>query len=228
MRKTGLTEIVNEGQAEEQGGQTETMGRRHAKRDRGRAGGAGRRREAEGKAEKPPKWRAGDWRAPPARPPAVWAWSRQAPPNGVALTAPSSRAGMQSVHRPGLSVRPLPQCAPDFCFPGVACTMTPSGARCGPCPAGFTGNGSHCTDINEVRLPHRPNDIQTPTSTTPHRSHDLLFLWDCLPGGPTHFQGRTSRRPPHRRGEGTHPDHSPLHQCRPPQQLPYCNSFPRP
>ncbi|KAM9688457.1 cartilage oligomeric matrix protein [Trichechus inunguis] len=57
--------------------------------------------------------------------------------------------GMQSVHTPGLSVRPLFHCAPGFCFPGVVCTQTASGARCGPCPAGFTGNGSHCADVNE-------------------------------------------------------------------------------
>ncbi|XP_073909496.1 cartilage oligomeric matrix protein [Castor canadensis] len=57
--------------------------------------------------------------------------------------------GMQPARTPGLSVRPLPLCAPDSCFPGVACTDTAGGARCGPCPAGFTGNGSHCTDVNE-------------------------------------------------------------------------------
>ncbi|CAK6445298.1 unnamed protein product [Pipistrellus nathusii] len=57
--------------------------------------------------------------------------------------------GMQPARTPGLSVRPLPQCAPGACFPGVACTVTAGGARCGPCPAGFAGNGSHCADINE-------------------------------------------------------------------------------
>ncbi|XP_017708152.1 PREDICTED: cartilage oligomeric matrix protein [Rhinopithecus bieti] len=58
--------------------------------------------------------------------------------------------GMQQSVRTGLpSVRPLLHCAPGFCFPGVACIQTESGARCGPCPAGFTGNGSHCTDVNE-------------------------------------------------------------------------------
>ncbi|VCX30897.1 unnamed protein product, partial [Gulo gulo] len=57
--------------------------------------------------------------------------------------------GMQPARTPGLSVRPLSQCAPGFCYPGVVCTQTASGARCGPCPAGFTGNGSHCVDVNE-------------------------------------------------------------------------------
>lgn len=60
-------------------------------------------------------------------------------------------AGMQPARTPRLSVRPLSQCAPGFCFPGVACTETASGPRCGPCPAGFSGNGSHCADVNEVR-----------------------------------------------------------------------------
>lgn len=26
------------------------------------------------------------------------------------------------------------------------------GYRCGPCPPGFEGNGTHCADINEVSL----------------------------------------------------------------------------
>ena len=63
--------------------------------------------------------------------------------------SPHPPAGMQPARTPRLSVRPLSQCAPGFCFPGVACTETASGARCGPCPAGFTGNGSHCADVNE-------------------------------------------------------------------------------
>uniref|UniRef100_A0A8C0F6J2 Cartilage oligomeric matrix protein n=1 Tax=Bubo bubo TaxID=30461 RepID=A0A8C0F6J2_BUBBB len=41
------------------------------------------------------------------------------------------------------------QCLPNSCFPGVACTETGTGFRCGPCPPGYSGNGSHCTDINE-------------------------------------------------------------------------------
>ncbi|XP_019819363.2 cartilage oligomeric matrix protein [Bos indicus] len=57
--------------------------------------------------------------------------------------------GMQPARTPKLTVRPLSQCSPGFCFPGVACTETANGARCGPCPEGFTGNGSHCADVNE-------------------------------------------------------------------------------
>ncbi|XP_053321612.1 cartilage oligomeric matrix protein [Spea bombifrons] len=41
------------------------------------------------------------------------------------------------------------RCIPNPCFSGVTCTETATGFRCGPCPPGYTGNGSHCTDINE-------------------------------------------------------------------------------
>ena len=86
----------------------------------------------------------------PSPPPRLhpWAWPYPFPPHPP--------AGMQPARTHSLSVRPLSQCAPGFCFPGVACTETASGARCGPCPAGFTGNGSHCADVNEVRPPPPP------------------------------------------------------------------------
>uniref|UniRef100_A0A8C2TJQ7 Cartilage oligomeric matrix protein n=1 Tax=Coturnix japonica TaxID=93934 RepID=A0A8C2TJQ7_COTJA len=42
-----------------------------------------------------------------------------------------------------------PLCVPNPCFPGVPCTETSTGFRCGPCPPGYSGNGSQCTDINE-------------------------------------------------------------------------------
>ena len=40
----------------------------------------------------------------------------------------------------------------NFFVPGVICTNIDEspGYRCGSCMAGFTGDGSHCTDINEV------------------------------------------------------------------------------
>ncbi|XP_075758998.1 cartilage oligomeric matrix protein [Pelodiscus sinensis] len=47
------------------------------------------------------------------------------------------------------SVTPLPSCSPNPCFPGVTCMATSSGVHCGACPPGFTGNGTHCSDINE-------------------------------------------------------------------------------
>lgn len=52
---------------------------------------------------------------------------------------------------PGITVTQFNRCNPNPCFPGVACTETGTGFRCGPCPPGYSGNGSQCTDINEVK-----------------------------------------------------------------------------
>ncbi|XP_064416645.1 thrombospondin-3 [Latimeria chalumnae] len=43
------------------------------------------------------------------------------------------------------------RCKPNPCFSGVNCMETYDypGYRCGPCPQGFTGNGTHCFDIDE-------------------------------------------------------------------------------
>uniref|UniRef100_A0A803TZ25 Thrombospondin 3 n=1 Tax=Anolis carolinensis TaxID=28377 RepID=A0A803TZ25_ANOCA len=43
------------------------------------------------------------------------------------------------------------RCNPNPCFTGVDCMETYEypGYRCGPCPPGFEGNGTHCADINE-------------------------------------------------------------------------------
>uniref|UniRef100_A0A674JUL9 Thrombospondin 3 n=1 Tax=Terrapene triunguis TaxID=2587831 RepID=A0A674JUL9_9SAUR len=43
------------------------------------------------------------------------------------------------------------RCSPSPCFSGVDCMETYEypGYRCGPCPPGFEGNGTHCADINE-------------------------------------------------------------------------------
>lgn len=43
-----------------------------------------------------------------------------------------------------------PSCDPNPCHPGVTCTETVNGIRCGPCPQGMEGNGTHCTDTDEV------------------------------------------------------------------------------
>uniref|UniRef100_A0A672UZP7 Cartilage oligomeric matrix protein n=1 Tax=Strigops habroptila TaxID=2489341 RepID=A0A672UZP7_STRHB len=50
---------------------------------------------------------------------------------------------------PVITVTQFNRCLPNSCFPGVACTETGTGFRCGPCPPGYSGNGTHCTDINE-------------------------------------------------------------------------------
>lgn len=44
-------------------------------------------------------------------------------------------------------------CSPSPCFRGVDCMEVYEypGYRCGPCPPGLRGNGTHCEDIDEVR-----------------------------------------------------------------------------
>ncbi|CAH1796397.1 unnamed protein product [Owenia fusiformis] len=37
-----------------------------------------------------------------------------------------------------------PKCKEDACYPGVPCYETPGGPTCGPCPAGFVGDGKNC------------------------------------------------------------------------------------
>ncbi|XP_043576631.1 cartilage oligomeric matrix protein [Chiloscyllium plagiosum] len=50
-----------------------------------------------------------------------------------------------------ITVYPFGRCDPNPCFPGVQCSTTFNGFRCGACPSGFTGNGTHCTDVDECQ-----------------------------------------------------------------------------
>ncbi|XP_071032625.1 thrombospondin-3a-like [Oncorhynchus clarkii lewisi] len=45
-------------------------------------------------------------------------------------------------------------CSPNPCFKGVSCmeTFDYPGYRCGPCPEGMMGNGTHCQDIDECSI----------------------------------------------------------------------------
>ncbi|KAG7264247.1 hypothetical protein CRUP_016250 [Coryphaenoides rupestris] len=46
---------------------------------------------------------------------------------------------------------PRSRCSPNPCYKGVSCieAFEFPGYRCGPCPPGTTGNGTHCKDIDE-------------------------------------------------------------------------------
>lgn len=48
-------------------------------------------------------------------------------------------------------IQPVSSCDPNPCHPGVTCVVKPEGPECGPCPDGMQGNGSHCTDVDEVQ-----------------------------------------------------------------------------
>lgn len=47
-------------------------------------------------------------------------------------------------------MQPRPSCVPNPCYPGVRCRESVNGVACGPCPDGMEGNGTHCTDVDEV------------------------------------------------------------------------------
>ncbi|CDW53687.1 cubilin [Trichuris trichiura] len=41
------------------------------------------------------------------------------------------------------------ECLENPCFPGVHCSNTPGGFKCGSCPVGYTGDGARCWDVDE-------------------------------------------------------------------------------
>ncbi|XP_041932335.1 thrombospondin-3b-like [Alosa alosa] len=51
-------------------------------------------------------------------------------------------------------LEPQSRCQPNPCYKDVACmeSMEYPGYRCGPCPEGMMGNGTHCQDIDECAL----------------------------------------------------------------------------
>ncbi|XP_029472059.1 mucin-4 [Rhinatrema bivittatum] len=63
------------------------------------------------------------------------------------------------------------QAAPDpcvqGCFPGVPCNAS---TGCGPCPAGLTGDGLHCSDINECLQNSSCSPHATCSNTAPNYS----------------------------------------------------------
>uniref|UniRef100_A0A8C4IPY6 Si:ch211-43f4.1 n=1 Tax=Dicentrarchus labrax TaxID=13489 RepID=A0A8C4IPY6_DICLA len=61
------------------------------------------------------------------------------------------RLSTQNTHWMG-GMHPRPSCVPNPCHPGVKCTVTPQGIKCGHCPDGMEGNGTHCTDVDECTV----------------------------------------------------------------------------
>lgn len=60
-------------------------------------------------------------------------------------------AGSDRAHPSGFHEQ-RSHCSPNPCFRGVDCMEVYEypGYRCGPCPPGLQGNGTHCADIDEV------------------------------------------------------------------------------
>lgn len=76
---------------------------------------------------------------------------------GSAPTLGAKRPPCLTFHLPLLSSgfhEHRSRCNPNPCFSGVDCMETYEypGYRCGPCPPGLEGNGTHCVDIEEVGM----------------------------------------------------------------------------
>lgn len=55
-------------------------------------------------------------------------------------------------NKAGLLDKKKAKCRPGVCFKPDMCTETAGGVECAPCPEGYTGDGVHCDDVDEVRL----------------------------------------------------------------------------
>lgn len=66
---------------------------------------------------------------------------------------------------------PRPSCVPNPCHPGVKCMETPQGIKCGPCPQGMVGNGTYCTDVDEVFIHAAQCDTPQHTTNEVHYMH---------------------------------------------------------
>ncbi|XP_041934877.1 thrombospondin-2 [Alosa sapidissima] len=80
---------------------------------------------------------------------------------------------------------PVDGCLSNPCFGGVECSTGSDGSwECGPCPAGYRGNGTFCEDVNECELVsdvcHKREGVQQCVNTDPG--------FHCLPC-PPRFKG---------------------------------------
>lgn len=80
---------------------------------------------------------------------------------------------------PPLPPQPQISCAPGTCFRQSMCIPTSSGNfQCAPCPDGYTGDGVHCDDVDEVGTMFcKVYSVSAPGGEIMSMSWDLIILY---------------------------------------------------
>uniref|UniRef100_A0A8C7S0M0 TSP C-terminal domain-containing protein n=1 Tax=Oncorhynchus mykiss TaxID=8022 RepID=A0A8C7S0M0_ONCMY len=80
--------------------------------------------------------------------------SAQVLPSFVQLPSEAESVEIRNGQKAYARLQPHSRCEPNLCYKGVPCTETREypGYRCGACPEGMTGNGTHCQDIDECAV----------------------------------------------------------------------------